>query len=148
MSNLAKIQQIRRLTKEIESDHVYLYGRNGGVAAFFQDPDQDFNRTDRDASFRRYVRRLEQKIERRDRLRDELRVEKSSRRNVTLLNRRAPESVLRHIGSFITGPQNSYKSTAAALRSTRSAARGRKRQRSRSKQVRQKRSRSHKRRHI
>ena len=138
MSNLAKIQQIRRLTREIESDHVYLYGRNGGVAAFFQDPDQDFNRTDRDASFRRYVRRLEQKIERRDRLRDELRVEKSSRRNVTLLNRRAPESVLRHIGSFVTGPQNSYKSTAAALRSTRSAARGRKRQRSR----------SHKRRHI
>ena len=140
MSNLAKIQQIRRLTKEIESDHVYLYGRNGGVAAFFQDPDQDFNRTDRDASFRRYVHRLEQKIERRDRLRDELRVEKSSRRNVTMLNRRAPESVLRHIGSFITGPQHSYKSTAAALRSTRSVARGRKRQRHRS--------RSHKRRHV
>ena len=143
MSNLAKIQQIRRLTKEIESDHVYLYGRNGGVAAFFQDPDQDFNRTDRDASFRRYVHRLEQKIERRDRLRDELRLAKSSRRNVTMLNRRVPESVLRHIGSFITGPQNSYKSTAAALRSTRSVARGNKRH------TRQKRRRqSHKRRHV
>jgi hypothetical protein len=140
MSNLAKIQQIRRLTKEIESDHVYLYGRNGSVPAFFQDPDQDFNRTDRDASFRRYVHRLEQKIERRDRLRDELRVEKSSRRNVTMLNRRVPESVLRHIGSFITGPQNSYKSTAAALRSTRSVARGNKRPRSKRRQT-------HKRRH-
>jgi hypothetical protein len=143
MSNLAKIQQIRRLTKEIESDHVYLYGRNGGVAAFFQDPDQDFNRTDRDASFRRYVRRLEQKIERRNRLRDELRVEKSSRRNVTLLNRRVPESVLRHIGSFITGPQHSYKSTAAVLRSTRSAARGRKRQKRHTR-----RRQSHKKRHL
>ena len=141
-SNLRKIQQIRRLTKEIESDHAYLYGRNGGVAAFFQDPDQDWNRTDRDASFRRYVHRLEEKIERRDRLRDELRLAKSSRRNVTMLNRRVPESVLRHIGSFITGPQNSYKSTAAALRSTRSAARGNKRPRS--KHLRQ----SHKRRHV
>ena len=143
MSNLAKIQQIRRLTKEIESDHVYLYGRNGGVAAFFQDPDQDFNRTDRDASFRRYVHRLEQKIERRDRLRDELRVAKSSRRNVTMLNRKVPESTLRHIGSFITGSQNSYKSTAAALRSTRSVARGHKRVRLRSK-----RRQTHKRRHV
>ena len=143
MSNLAKIQQIRRLTKEIESDHVYLYGRNGGVAAFFQDPDQDFNRTDRDASFRRYVHRLEQKIERRDRLRDELRVAKSSRRNVTMLNRKVPESTLRHIGSFITGSQNSYKSTAAELSSTRSVDRGHKRVRPRSK-----RRQTHKRRHV
>ena len=92
------------------------------------------------------MHRLEQKIERRDRLRDELRVEKSSRRNVTMLNRRVPESVLHHIGSFITGPQNSYKSTAAALRSTRSVARGRKRQRQ--KRHTRHRSRSHKRRHV
>jgi hypothetical protein len=70
MSNLRKIQEIQRLTKDIEFNQKYLYGNNDGqTSAFFLDPDQ-LDWGNRNEIFEQYVEDLEKKIERRDRLND------------------------------------------------------------------------------
>ena len=139
MSNLRKIQEIQRLTKDIEFNQKYLYGNNDGqTSAFFLDPDQQ-DWGNRNEIFEQYVEDLEKKIERRDRLRNELSHAKSSMRNVNIFDRKLPKDVLQHMGPFVTAPKSSYRNTAASLRSTRG--------RGRSRSLRQTRTRTHKKKH-
>jgi hypothetical protein len=117
MSNLRKIQEIQRLTKEIKSLHKYLYGNNEGRSApFFLDPDQDWATINE--TFEQYVEELEKKIERRDRLRGELSHAKSSMSNLRYFDRKLPKDVLEHmVGPFVTAPPSSYRHTATSLMS-------------------------------
>ena len=114
-SNLRKIQEIKRLTREIKSLHKYLYGNNEGRSApFFLDPDQDWATINE--TFEQYVKDLEQKIERRDRLRDELSHAKSSMPNLSIFDKKLPKDVLQHsVGPFVTAPKSSHRATAASL---------------------------------
>lgn len=121
-SNLEKILELRRLTKKIDFDDNYLYGKNGRVPAFFED--QNWTINDRNALFQRYVRELEENIARRNRLRRDLRISKSdiSRRKVKMLDQKVPKNVLQEIENLVTAPQNTYRTTAATLRLTRATA--------------------------
>ena len=100
-SNLRKIQEIKRLTREIKSLHKYLYGNNEGRSApFFLDPDQDWATIN----------------ETFDRLRDELKHAKSSMPNLSIFDKKLPPEVLKHsVGHFVTAPKSSHRATAASL---------------------------------
>lgn len=114
-SNLRKIQEIKRLTREIKSLHKYLYGNNEGRSApFFLDQDQDWATINE--TFEQYVGNLAKKIERRDRLRDELKHAKSSMPNLSIFDKKLPPEVLKHsVGHFVTAPKSSHRATAASL---------------------------------
>jgi hypothetical protein len=132
-SNLRKIQEIKRLTREIKSLHKYLYGNNEGRSApIFLDQDQDWATINE--TFEQYVGDLEKKIETRDRLRDELSHAKSSMRNLDMFDRKLPKDVLKYsVGPFVTAPKSSHRATAASLMSEiRRTGRGRSRGRSHS----------------
>ena len=115
MSNLRKIQEIKRLTNEIKSLHKYLYGNNDGRSApIFLDQDQDWATINQ--IFEQYVEDLEKKIETRDRLRDELKHAKSSMPNLSIFDKKLPKDVLQHsVGHFVTAPKSSHRATAASL---------------------------------
>lgn len=119
-SNYEIIKEIRQLTPIIKDQTKYLYGtKKDVIPAFFQDPDQDYTRNNRNEVYGRLVDKLNKQIEKKRILTNYLKDTKLARsissRNVSMFNRKLPGNVLQYIGSFITGD---YKNTANTLRSS------------------------------